>query len=139
VFIVCHDICLTDLMRCDLFALVWCFYICVFFCVCMCCFSAFITYCFYLLICFKVCIYVCYVLINIHCLLNRRQLYSGITCLSYFAHSASLLHVYGIHCLPIFVKPSEFSLSDVTSKRTAFSQPFPPRIATLPPTRPDSS
>jgi len=29
-------------------------------------------------------------------------------------------------CLPLFVKPSQFSLSDVISKRTTFSQPFPP-------------
>jgi len=28
--------------------------------------------------------------------------------------------------LPIFVKPSHFLLSDVISKRTTFSQPFPP-------------
>jgi len=31
-----------------------------------------------------------------------------------------------IHCLPIFVKHSHFLLSDVISKRTTFSQPFPP-------------
>jgi len=30
------------------------------------------------------------------------------------------------YCLPIFVKPSHFLLSDVISKRTTFSQPFLP-------------
>jgi len=48
------------------------------------------------------------------------------TWLSDLALSASLLHIFGIHCLPIFVKPSQFLLSDVISKRTIFSQPFPP-------------
>jgi len=32
----------------------------------------------------------------------------------------------GIRCLPIFVKPNQFLLSDVISKRTSFSQPFLP-------------
>jgi len=50
----------------------------------------------------------------------------GITCLSDLALSASLLHTFGIHCLPIFVKHSHFLLSDVISKRTTFSQPFLP-------------
>jgi len=31
-----------------------------------------------------------------------------------------------VQYLPIFVKPSQFLLSDVISKRTTFSQPFPP-------------
>ena len=52
--------------------------------------------------------------------------------------SASLLHTFGIHCLPIFAKPSHFLLSDVISKRTTFSQPFPPPATRLP-MCPDSS
>ena len=48
------------------------------------------------------------------------------TCLSDLELSTSLLHIFGIHCLPIFAKPSQFLLSDVISKRTIFSQPFPP-------------
>ena len=47
-------------------------------------------------------------------------------CLSDLALSASLHHIFGIHCLPIFVKPSQFLLSDVISKRTTFSQLFLP-------------
>jgi len=47
------------------------------------------------------------------------------TCLSDLELSTSLLHIFGIHCLPIFAKPSQFLLSDVISKRTTFSQPFP--------------
>jgi len=38
----------------------------------------------------------------------------------------SLLHIFGIHCLPIVVKRSQFLLSDVISKRTTFSQLFQP-------------
>jgi len=47
--------------------------------------------------------------------------------------STSLLHTSGIHCLPIFVKPSHFLLSDVISKRITFSQHF------LPPTEPPAN
>jgi len=47
-------------------------------------------------------------------------------CLSDLALSASLLRIFGICCLPIFVKPIQFLLSDVISKRTTFSQPFRP-------------
>ena len=56
---------------------------------------------------------------------NRRK-WCQVTKICFLALSVSLLHTFGIHCLPIFVKHSHFLLSDVISKRTTFSQPFPP-------------
>ena len=60
-----------------------------------------------------------------------------ITCLSDLALSASQRQIFGIHCLPIFVKPSHFLLSDVLSNALHSVSLFHPQ-ATCPPTHPDS-
>jgi len=53
-------------------------------------------------------------------------IYTMLVTASELALSASLIHICGIYCLPVFVKPSQFSLSDVISKSTNFSRPFLP-------------